>query len=410
MKILLINKYHYLRGGAERAYFDTAKILAAHGQEIAFFSMKHPQNEPSEWSRFFIDNVDYQEKGLGLWQKIKAVFKIWYNFQAAQKLEALLKEFQPDVAHLHNIYHQLSPSIVNVLKKRGIPVVMTLHDYKLISPNYNLLVRGKIWERSRPDKYYRCVLDRCVENSYLKSAVCALEAYLHKFLKVYEKIDLFISPSEFLIKKFQDFGFKKKIVYLPNPFLAPEKDSVSAPEGGKKYLLYFGRLSEEKGIADLLRAYAKIKAGAALKIVGSGPQEAELKKIAKQEKISGVEFLGYKIGSELQCLVREAAAVVVPSKWYENAPYSVIEAMASAKVVIASGIGGLAEMIQDGATGLLFGPGDLSALRARLEFALVKHGLMEKIGEKAAAEIKSKNNPEKYYRSLLEIYKKAGKM
>lgn len=224
MKILLINKYHYLRGGAERTYFDTAEILKAHGHEIAFFSMKHPANEPTVWDKFFVDNIDYREKGNGFWKKIVSVLRIWYNFQAAKNLEALLKKFKPDVAHLHNIYHQLSPSIINVLKKHHIPMVMTLHDYKLICPNYNLLVSGKIWEKSRPNKYYLCVKDKCVQDSYAKSLVCTIEAYFHRLMRIYSKVNLFISPSKFLISKFQEFDFKKEIVYLPNPFLLPEKN------------------------------------------------------------------------------------------------------------------------------------------------------------------------------------------
>ncbi|PIT94777.1 glycosyltransferase family 1 protein, partial [Candidatus Falkowbacteria bacterium CG10_big_fil_rev_8_21_14_0_10_38_22] len=179
MRVLLINKYHYLRGGAERSYFDTAELLASHGHEVAFFSMKHPENLPTEWSKYFIDQIDYQNE-TNLFKKITAVINIFYNFRARKNLEELINEFKPDVAHLHNIYHQLSPSIISVLKKHNIPVIMTLHDYKLICPNYNLYASGQIWEKSKPDKFYQAFLSKAVKNSYLKSFICAVEAYSHK--------------------------------------------------------------------------------------------------------------------------------------------------------------------------------------------------------------------------------------
>lgn len=407
MKILLINKYHYLRGGAERSYFDTANILAAHGHEIAFFSMKHHSNEPTVWDKFFVDNVDYQEEGVGFRKKIISIFRVWYNFQAASRLNSLLEKFRPDVAHLHNIYHQLSPSIINVLKKHRVPMVLTLHDYKLICPNYNLLVRGKIWERSKPDKYYRCFFDRCIKDSYSKSLVCVIEAYLHKFLRIYSKVNLFISPSNFLISKFREFDFKNEIVYLPNPFVAEVgKKNVSA-SAEKKYLLYYGRLSEEKGIDDLLRAYSLLKTKTPLYIVGTGPEEIELKNIVSREKIPNVEFFGYRTGDELWRLVSGAEAIIVPSKWYENAPYIVVEAMALKKIVIAAAIGGLTELITDGVNGFLFEPGNVEDLQKKIKYVLANPELSESLGKAASASVKERNDKEKYYKSLKEVYERA---
>lgn len=415
MKILLINKYHYSRDGGTRAYFDLAKILIAHGHEVAFFSMKHPMNEPSEFSDFFVDNIDYRDDNLSWKDKVTATLNIFYNFKAKRKLSLLLKKFKPDIAHLHVIYHQLSPSIIDTLKKNKIPMVMTLHDYKLICPNYNLLVRGKIWERSRPDKYYRCFFDRCVKDSYLKSLVCTIEAYLHKFLRIYSKVNLFISPSRFLIAKFREFDFKKEIVYLPNPFL-PEKNTTAVSlqsRGGDcegAYILYYGRLSEEKGVADLLRAYGLLKAKTSLYIVGTGPQEIELKNIVAREKISRVEFFGYRTGAELWRLVSGATAVIMPSKWYENAPYIVVEAMALKKIVIAAAIGGLTELISDGVNGFLFEPGNVEDLQKKIKYVLAHPELSESLGREAGATVKEKNDKEKYYESLKEIYERAIKM
>lgn len=409
MRVLLINKFHYLRGGAERCYFDTAKILSDHGHDLAFFSMAHPENKLSRWSRYFICEVDYENGKTSLWGKISSASKIIYNFQAQKNLEKSIKEFKPEVVHLHNIYHQLSPAIIKTLDKHKIPIVMTLHDYKLICPNYNLLVRGKIWEKSKPDKYYKCFLDRCVKDSYLKSLVCAIEAYLHKWLKIYDKIDIFISPSQFLINKFREFGFKKKIVYLPNPLsldigAAGYKNDLLE----EKYILYFGRLSEEKGVDDLIEAYSRLITNYKLVIVGQGSGKEQLLKTVKNKNLkSKVIFVGRKQGNDLWNLVRGAEFAVMPSRWYENAPYNVIEAMALTKIVVCAKIGGLLEIVDDGKNGFLFKAGSVADLVKTMNYLINLDGKVKrKIGEQAAASIKQKNNKEIYYKNLIKIYEK----
>jgi len=202
---------------------------------------------------------------------------------------------------------------------------------------------------------------------------------------------------------FKEFGFSKEIIYLPNPFL-PENKIIASTAADEKYILYFGRLSEEKGIADLLCAYAKLKTEVKLRIVGNGPQEEELKKIVAEEKISQVEFVGYKTGEDLWQQVAGAEFIVVPSRWYENAPYTVIEAMAAGKIVLAASIGGLTELIDEGKSGFLFAAGDVENLFAKLEFILSHPELKDSIGAQAIASLKEKNDPEKYYQALYKIY------
>ena len=214
MRVLLINKFHYLRGGAERAYFDTAHILAESGHQVAFFSMQHPENFQTEWSHFFVAREEYTEGNPTLGERFRLVRNILWNFEAARKLEALIDEFQPEIAHLHNTYHQLSPSILWTLKKRHIPIVMTLHDYKLLSPNYSLFVRGKIWEHTSG---WRCLKDRCVKDSLFKSLFCVLEKWLHDFLGSYRKVDRFIAPSHFLIEKLSELGSTLTITHVSQP-------------------------------------------------------------------------------------------------------------------------------------------------------------------------------------------------
>jgi glycosyltransferase involved in cell wall biosynthesis len=297
MRILLINNYHYSRDGATRAYFDLAEILTAHGHEVAFFSAHSEEELPTKWSKYFVSATDFEQKNIGLAAKIKLLAKGFYNFEAKKKIAELIKDFRPEIAHLHNIYHHLSPSIIGVLKKNKIPLAMTLHDYALVSPNYNLYSRGKIWEGAKNGKYWRCLTGRCIKGSFWRSFLAMLESYFYQWLGSYGKIERFISPSRFLINKFKELGFEREIIYLPNPFLPPQAAVSVAGAEEEKYFLYYGRLSPEKGIADLLRAYAGLAAKIKLKIAGAGPQETELKKIAAREKISGVEFLGYRTGA-----------------------------------------------------------------------------------------------------------------
>ncbi|HTX87208.1 MAG TPA: glycosyltransferase [Candidatus Nanoarchaeia archaeon] len=406
MKILLINNYHYSRDGVTRAYFDLAEILTAHGHEVAFFSSHGEKESPTKWSKFFVSATDFEGKKISFARKMKLIAKGFYNFEAKRNLEKLLKEFQPDVAHLHNIYHHLSPSIIGVLRKNHIPTAMTLHDYALVSPNYNLFARGKIWEGALGGKFWRCFTDRCIKDSFWRSLLATIESYFYQWRGSYRKIDLFISPSLFLIKKFKEYGFKREIIYLPNPFLPPKEAAGPAAEEKNKYFLYYGRLSQEKGIADLLRAYGRLRTEVKLKIAGAGPQEDELKKIVAGEKISGVEFIGYRTGAELWRFVAGAEAVVVPSLWYENAPYSVIEPMGLGKIVLASRLGGLTELIRDGENGFLFAAGDIADLSEKLKYILSHPELKSSIGASAIASVREKNDPEKFYQALSRLYQR----
>lgn len=403
MRILQINNFHYLRGGAEKCYFDTAKILFNNGHDIAFFSMKHSKNKKSRWSKYFIDYVDYEKKNNFI-EKIKIVFKIWYNFQAKKNLEKLIKNFKPDIAHLHNIYHHLSPSIIDTLKKYNIPMVMTLHDYKLICPNYNLFVKDKIWEKSKKYKYYKCFLDKCIKNSYSKSLICVIEAYLHRLIKIYSKIDCFISPSEFLIYKFNKFEFKKEIIHLPNPLIDIKNVSNRKEEN---YILYFGRLSIEKGINDLIKSYSKLNTICKLFIVGSGNEFKKLKLLIEKLNLNKkIILIGYKRDKKLFSLINNAKFVVFPSKWYENAPYSIIEAMSLQKLVICAKVGGIPELIENKKTGFLYDADNTKELADTMNYILKNPEKTVKIGENARKIVKNKNNQKNYYINLLNIYKR----
>lgn len=398
MKILLVNKFHYLRGGAERAYFDTAEILRLRGHEVAFFSMEHPKNESTPWSRFFVSSVEYSaDERMKFFAKLRAATRILWNCEAERNISALMDEFRPDVVHFHNIYHQLSPSVIYATTKRGIPTVMTLHDYKLISPNYSLFVRGKTWDHSSG---IRCFLDRCVKDSRAKSLVCAVEQWFHSALGIYKKIDMFVAPSRFLAAKFREHGFRQNISFLPQPLLPFPEESFSEKAG--EYILFFGRLSPEKSVETLLRAVSFLGASEKLVIVGDGPDRNRLESLAKEILLpESFEFLGAKYGKELEELKRKAKAIIIPSEWYENMPYALLESLASGVPVIAARIGGITERIESGKNGFLYEPGNARELAEKIRaMASVDRKVIADAALKSIADLR----PEAYGSALEEIY------
>ncbi len=396
MRVLLINKFHYLKGGAERAYFDTAHILAENGHAVAFFAMEHPENLETPWSRFFVSQVDYHDTATGVMSKLRSAARIIWNVEAARKLEALIKEFQPEVAHLHNTYHQLSPAIIWTLRKHGVRIVMTLHDYKLISPNYSLLVRGKIWDHTSG---VRAIIDRAVQDSYLKSMVCAVEKWFHAAIGTFRKVDAYIAPSRFLIKKFQSVGFPYAIRHIVQP-IRPFPKAPTTVSG--EYLLFIGRLSEEKGVGTLIDACALMQGDIGLKIIGTGPEETLLREQAKN--VPGVEFLGFQTGLDWERALQGAKALVVPSIWYENMPYVVLEALSRGKPVIATRLGGVPERIREGENGWLFNASDSKDL-VRAIRNLMLYPDPNALAQAAYASVEDAR-PEAYYQSLLSVYQK----
>lgn len=353
MKILMVNKFFYIKGGSETYYFALRRLLEKLGHTVVDFSMQDEKNFPSPYGELFVSNVDYNGK-LSLGQKLRAGVNLIYSREAKRKLEMLILREKPDVAHLHIFQHQISLSILDVLKKYGIPVIYTAHDLQMLCPNYQMLTGGMVCERCRGGKYIQCVKNRCIKDSLTKSALGMVEAYFNTLTQKYNIIDKIITPSAFYKRKFEEFGIApQRIVHVPN-FLDRICPLVNPATGEEPYYLYLGRLSHEKGIPTLIRA-AKAT-GIRLKIVGNGPLYEELKK----EETENVMLLGFKSGQELTDLVGNAKAVVLPSEWYENGPYSAIEALQLGRPLIGADIGGIPELVRG--NGFLFESGNVQAL------------------------------------------------
>ncbi|MFI3236457.1 MAG: DUF1972 domain-containing protein [Lachnospiraceae bacterium] len=342
MKILLINKFFYIKGGSETYLFALRRLLEGMGHEVIDFSMQDDRNLESKQSDYFVEHVDYTACN-SLKKKMKMAVNIIYSLEAKKKLERLIRDTKPDIAHLQIFQHQLSPAIIDVLKKYNVPIVYTAHELKMICPNYKMLVQNKVCEQCKGGKYRHCLLNKCVKESYLKSLIATIEGYVHAIRKTYDNIGMVIAPSEFYRNKFVDFGVDaERIVHIDN-FLDTDAKSCNTREDRQGYLLYFGRLSEEKGVLLLLEAMKDKEYP--LYIIGSGVQEKALKQYAEEQNLQNVHFLGFRTGQDLVDFVGNARAVILPSIWYENGPYTAIESLQLGVPIIASDMGGIPELV-----------------------------------------------------------------
>lgn len=404
MKILLVNKFHYIKGGSETYYFGLADLLRAHGHEVIFFSMKDEKNFPCSEEKYFVENVDFNAPMSKL-ATAKAAWRMLYSREAKKKFEALLLAEKPDLIHLNIFQSQLTGSIVDVAKKHGIPMVYTAHDLKSVCPNYQMLNHGAVCEKCLGGKYGNCAKEKCMKDSGAKSLLATMEARTYRFRKIYKKIDYVITPSRFYREKLKESGvFDCEIEYMAN-FLADDSLYATAPSEGD-YFLYFGRLSREKGVPTLIKAYATLKTDRKLLVVGTGPVAEQAKETVKELHLEDrVELPGFKSGEDLKNTVKGARCVILPSEWYENGPYSAMEAMAAGKPIIASRYGGLPELVEEGRTGYIFTPGDAEGLAAAL-------GKMDALSESEVLAMSLENiekakvmfGKEQYYTRLLQIY------
>ena len=403
-RLLSINNYHYPRGGSDQVYFQHAALMSDQGWDNAFFSMHHPRNLASEWSDYFVDELEFGHD-YSAWKKLLMAGKVIYSFEARRKLRALLDVYRPDVAHVHCLYHHLSPAVLPVLRERGIPVVLTAHDLKIACPAYKMLNETGVCERCRDGSVLNVIRYRCVRESLSASAVVAAESGLHGLLGTYRRqVNCIVAPSRFFLEKFVEWGWpREQFRYIPNCVEA--KRFVPRFEPGD-YFLYFGRLAPEKGVGTLLQAAAQ--AGVPLRIAGSGPHEARLREIDAQLG-QRAQFMGFQSGDALHALIRGARAVVLPSEWYENAPMSVLESFALGKPVIGADIGGIPELIQPDHNGWVFPSGDADALAAALtRVSALPDARLADMGRAARAHVVQHFHRAGYLRAMLDLYAELG--
>lgn len=394
MKILLANKFFHLNGGSETVFFQEREFLLAGGHQVIDFSMQDKRNLASKYSEYFVKNIDFHQS-VNLKNKIRSAISFIHSTEAVRKVEQLIVHEKPDIAHLHNIYHQLTPSIIPILKKHGVKVVVTLHDYKLICPSYLALKDGKICDACQGKYFWKPFTSNC-QSSRLQGLMLSMEAYWHKWKRSYEMVDRFIAPSCFLAEQITKRIAADKIHILRNGI---DTDKYQANYSDQGYALYFGRLCIEKGIKTLLQAHKILDAEFPLKIVGTGPLEEGLR-----QDYPTIEFLGYQSGKTLHDLIANAAFVVVPSEWYENCSMVVIESMALGKPVIGSMVGGIPEQVENGKTGFLFELGNAPRLKWLMTVLMNNPTLRVEMGRAAREKLEKEYSLAKHNIDLLEIY------
>lgn len=355
MKIIQANKFYFLKGGAERYLLDLSAWLASEGHEILPFAMRHPENLPAPTSEFFPSFVETERVRFGL-SGLRTLARMVYSAEAKRKMGQLVDAKLPDVAHIHNVYTQLSPSILSALKSRRVPTVMTVHDHHLVSPQYNVWATG-----CGPDHSGAGIvggtLSRFHKNSYVASFAQVATFKFHYNQGLYRNgVDLFLCPSDYIRRRMIDAGFPEHKVRT-NPYGA-DPSSVTPSYGHKGYMLYVGRLSEEKGVETVIQVARRLP-DVPFKIVGTGPEESRLHALA--HGFPNIEFVGFRSGDLLAELYAGAMAVLAPSRVHEIFPLITLEAMSHGKPVVGSGVGGMSEAVEDRVTGLLVAPNDLQA-------------------------------------------------
>lgn len=400
MKILMVNKFHYLKGGSEKYYFELAELLKQKGHQIAFFSMKNEKNLKTEAKEYFVDEIDLN-KG----NKLKALDVI-YSKDNKKKMEKALKEFEPDIVHINNFQRQLSASIIDAIKEKNIPIVFTAHDVQAICPAITMLDNDKnICEKCMGGKYINCINKKCNKGSTLKSIIGAIEGNYYRRHKIYtKKIDMIITPSEFYKEKLVQDGIKENKIKSMHNFINIKQYDIPIEDDG--YALYIGRLSKEKGILNLIKAFEKIENGK-LYIAGDGPEKENIIQFIRKNNLQEkIELLGFLDKEQVKEKISKCRFVVVPSIWYENCPYSIIETLSIGKPVIGAKIGGIPELVRDNESGLLYQFDSIDELSTKMKVLFEDKELAQKLGENAKKMSIKEFSKEKYYNELLGIYEK----
>lgn len=401
MKILQINKYLWAKGGADRYVLELSDLLTARGHEVIPFAMQDERNRPSVYSKYFVSPVDTEHVQLNR-TGAKTFSRGFLSREAAQKMRALIRATHPDVAHVHNIYAQISPSVLDVLHQEKIPIVMTVHDYHLIMPNYMYWANGKMQDFSHRSLAW-LTMTKFHKDSYAASFAQALAFKFHRWRHSYDyAVKQFIFPSQFVRDEYVRHGLSKdRSVIVP---LFTDLLKYPPQYQDKGYILYFGRLVEEKGVHVLLKAMEGMP-GVPCKIVGTGPEEAYLH--IQGDRMPNVTFEGYQSGQTLWDLVAGARAVIVPSLFPETFGLVAIEAMALGKPVVASQIGALPELVVDRHTGFLIPPRDVHALREAIMRLAEDPVLATQFGRAGRARAERDYGVEKHYKNILGVYEKA---
>jgi len=375
--------------------------LTRNGNEVIPFAMKHAENLPTPYEKYFPSEVETGTPSVGL-RGLHTLGRMVYSLEARRKLATLIVDLKPDVCHIHNIYTQLSPSILHTLADRRIPTVMTVHDHHLISPQYNIWAEGA-GKDFRNTGIIRGTVSRFHKGSLAASFAQVSTYKFHRMMHLYERfVDLFLCPSNYMKQQMLLGGFpEKKLRVLPHGI---DTSLIQPNYTHKKYALFVGRLSEEKGIETII-SLAKILPDITFKIVGRGPEMEKLHRAG--DKCSNLEFMGFRMGDELKELYENATVVLLPSRVHEVFPLITLEAMSVGKPVIGSRVGGIPEIIEDGINGFLVSPLDLSGWTETVMRIFYDDDLQQRLSHGARECIEKRFSLDVHHRKLMMYYEEA---
>ena len=390
MRILLSNKFYYRRGGDCVYVLNVEQLLKKHGHEVAVFAMDYPDNLETPWKKYFPGNMT----------KPMAFSRPFGSREVTKKFNRLLADFRPDVVHLNNIHTQLSPVIAELAHERGIRVVWSLHDYKLLCPRYDCLRDGvEICEKCFGGDKTSCKTYKCIKGSTLASLIGYKEAVMWNRQRLENCTDLFVCPSSFMKEKMMQGGFDESKLKVLSHFIDIDKCKKESYVERADYYCYVGRLSHEKGLNTLIQAASQLPYK--LKIIGGGPLEKELK--AKSAELKGnIDFLGFKQWDEIKEVVGKARFSVTPSEWYEVFGLVNAEALCLGTPILGARIGGVPGLIDEGVNGMTFTSGDASDLKEKIELMYNAKFDNEGIARKAM----ERYSAETYYKEIIKVYGK----
>lgn len=399
MSLVILNagQNYQLRGGSERYQFILSELLEKNGHTVIPFAAANPKNLSSKWSSYFPRGVNFEHPSwLDLAQFI-------YSIPAAEAIKRLLKNHPLDVAHLHIYYGQLTASILAPLQQAGVPIVQTLHEYKIVCPVYTLVSQGEICQACQGHNFWYATLRRCNRGSVARSLLSTIESYVSKLLGSVRLINHFIAVSHFQRQKVIELGVPAEKVTTIHNFIDTKTIKPNSKPG--EYFLYFGRLERLKGLFTLIEAAASLKE-IPLLIVGDGEARLELEQLIEQNQYTHIQLLGFKQGNELTELIYHSICTVVPSEWYETFGFTLVESFAQGRPVIASNIGGISEVVTDRVDGILVPPRNAAVLREKMLWLAEHPHDAVAMGQAGRRKVETLFNSNVHYEKLMDVYRK----